>query len=103
MKYAEFKAVCPYEIGDKIKVIQEEREEVHTITDIVCMHYLKTGAVQFLFELDNSGKLVHIAATPRPEQREAATQSGEIRQGGLHDENYINYQPERRRCKDADR
>ena len=78
MKYAEFKAVCPYEIGDKIKVIQEEREEVHTITDIVCMHYLKTGAVQFLFELDNSGKLVHIAATPRPEQREAATQSGGV-------------------------
>ena len=61
MKYAEFKAVCPYEIGDKIKAIQEEREEVHTITDIVCMHYLKTGAVQFLFELDNSGKLVSIA------------------------------------------
>lgn len=45
MKYAEFKAVCPYEIGDKIKIVQEEREEVHTITDIVCMHYLKTGAV----------------------------------------------------------
>lgn len=62
MKYAEFKAVCPYEIGDKIKVIQEERGgEIHTITDIVCMHYLKTGAVQFLFELDNSGKLVSIA------------------------------------------
>lgn len=60
MKYAEFKAVCPYEIGDKIKIIQEEREETHTITDIVCMHYLKTGAVQFLFELDNSGKLVSI-------------------------------------------
>lgn len=65
MKYAEFKAVCPYEIGDKIKVIQEEREEVHTITDIVCMHYLKTGAVQFLFELDNSGKLVSIAPDGR--------------------------------------
>lgn len=78
MKYAEFKAVCPYEIGDKIKVIQEEREEVHTITDIVCMHYLKTGTVTFLYELDNSGKLVHIAATPRPEQREAATQSGGV-------------------------
>ena len=67
MKYAAFKAVCPYEIGDKIKVIQEEREEVHTITDIVCMHYLKTGAVQFLFELDNSGKLVSIA--PAEERR----------------------------------
>lgn len=78
MKYAEFKAVCPYEIGDKIKVIREEREEVHTITDIVCVHSVKNGTVTFLYELDNSGKLVHIAATPRPEQREAATQSGGV-------------------------
>lgn len=31
-----------------------------------------------MYELDNSGKLVHIAATPRPEQREAATQSGGV-------------------------
>ena len=53
--------ISAYKIGDKIKIIQEEREEVRTITDIVCMHYLKTGAVQFLFELDNSGKLVSIA------------------------------------------
>ena len=72
MKYAEFNAVCPFEIGDKIgmrknacavggrtlDVIVER-----AITDIVCMHYLKTGAVQFLFELDNSGKLVSIAPT----------------------------------------
>lgn len=31
-----------------------------------------------MYELDNNGKLVHIAAAPRPEQREAATQSGGV-------------------------
>lgn len=90
MKFAAFNARCPFEIGDKIKtsrrVSPEEAgcfgldpaavvEEVHTITDIVCVHSVKNGTVTFLYELDNSGKLVHIAATPRPEQREAATQS----------------------------
>ena len=33
-----------------------------TITDIVCMHSVKAGTVKFLYELDNSGKLVVIAA-----------------------------------------
>ena len=90
MKLAAFNATCPFEIGDKIT----ERREIHptglafngpvftevtrTITDIVCVHSVKNGTVTFLYELDNSGKLVHIAATPRPEQREAATQSGGV-------------------------
>lgn len=39
---------------------------------------VKHGTVTFLYELDNSGKLVHIAAATRPEQREAATQSGGV-------------------------
>lgn len=93
MKLAAFNATCPFEIGDKIKSRRRVKpgeaetfrldpaavvEEVHTITDIVCVHSVKNGTVTFLHELDNSGKLVHIAATPRPEQREAATQSGGV-------------------------
>lgn len=93
MKLTAFNATCPFEIGDKIKIRREIRgelakrfplipatvvEEVHTITDIVCVHSVKNGTVTFLYELDNSGKLVHIAATPHPEQREAATQSGGV-------------------------
>ena len=93
MKFTAFNATCPFEIGDKIKTRKREPEhmaarfhltpaavveEVHTITDIVCVHSVKNGTVTFLYELDNSGKLVHIAATPRPEQREAATQSGGV-------------------------
>lgn len=93
MKLAAFNATCPFEIGDKIKtrkLVREDMaerahlspakviEEVHTITDIVCEHSVKHGTVTFLYELDNSGKLVHIAAAPRPEQREATTQSGGV-------------------------
>ena len=77
-------ASCPYEIGEEItinrKIFPPELAfrfpaEPHTITDIVCEHSVKHGTVTFLYELDNSGKLVHIAAAPRPEQREAQTQS----------------------------
>ena len=65
-------------LGFVVLVAAAVVEEVHTITDIVCVHSVKNGTVTFLHELDNSGKLVHIAATPRPEQREAATQSGGV-------------------------
>lgn len=93
MKLAAFNATCPFEIGDKIKSRRRATpgeaeafrldpaavvEEEHTITDIVCEHSVKHGTVTFLYELDNSGKLVHIAAAPRPEQREATTQSGGV-------------------------
>ena len=37
-------------------------QHLHTITDIVCQHSVKTGEILFLYELDNSGKLVVIAA-----------------------------------------
>ena len=73
MKLAAFNATCPFEIGDKIKSRRRVKpgeaetfrldpaavvEEVHTITDIVCVHSVKNGTVTFLYELDNSGKLV---------------------------------------------
>lgn len=64
MQMAAFNAVCPYEIGDKIKVaIPAERTAdgqmfsvgVATITDIACTHYVKKGKIVFTYELDNSG------------------------------------------------
>ena len=64
-------ASCPYEIGDKIVTGREIHPPelafkfpaaVRTITDIVCQHSVKTGEILFLYELDNSGKLVVIAA-----------------------------------------
>lgn len=71
MRIAAFRAMCPYEIGDKIKTRQNGREEVHTITDIVCAHYLKSNQVEFLFELDNSGRLVYIVDPPAGQPAEA--------------------------------
>lgn len=85
MKFTAFNATCPFEIGDKIKsrrrVTPGETEtfrldpaavveEEHTITDIVCMNYVRSGKTEFLYELDDSGKLVHIVAAQRHKRRE---------------------------------
>ena len=85
MKFTAFNATCPFEIGDKIKSRRRAKlgeveafrldpaavvEEVHTITDIVCVHSVKNGTVTFMYELDNSGKLVHIVPAQRPKDRE---------------------------------
>lgn len=67
MKMAAFNAVCPYEIGDKIKVAipaQTEKKAdgqlfsvgVATITDIACTHYIKSGKIVFTYELNNNGQ-----------------------------------------------
>lgn len=66
MQMAAFNAVCPYEIGDKIKVAIPAPAEktadgkmfsvmTATITDIACTHYVKKGKVVFTYELNNSG------------------------------------------------
>lgn len=76
MKTAEFKAVCPVEIGDKVILIDGSRMEAgsipqgrlfvfggpkeHIITDIAAVHYVKSGTVQFMYELDGNGKYTHI-------------------------------------------
>ena len=54
MKYSSFNATCPYEIGDRFNDMA--RGTSHTITDIVCVHYVKSGRVEFAYELDNSGE-----------------------------------------------
>lgn len=76
MKMAAFKVVCPLEIGDKVAikemqgkekeayylpdgaivVLQSNTVAVHTITDIATLHFLKSGEVSFMYELDGSGR-----------------------------------------------
>jgi len=54
MQFAAFNARCPFEIGDKV---QDRRAGlIHTITDIACIHYLKTGRIEFRYELDGNGQ-----------------------------------------------
>ena len=70
MKFAAFNARCPFELGDRFKGADGEK---HTITDIVALHSMKTMTVRFVYELDNSGKLVNLVDGP---QREEAVQNG---------------------------
>jgi hypothetical protein len=70
MKEARFEAVCPVEIGDKVilaagnipqgRLFVFEGPKEHTITDIAAVHYVKSGTVQFMYELDGNGKYTHI-------------------------------------------
>lgn len=69
MKLAAFNAVCTYEIGDRVVILEvagknengvmyTQREGV--ITDIACTHYIKSGKVIFTYELNGSGKYERI-------------------------------------------
>ena len=62
MKMRAFNATCPFEIGDKIRDVATGAQS--TITDIVCVHYIKNGQINFLFELDNSGHFVILVKQP---------------------------------------
>lgn len=64
MKFATFNARCPFELGDKIR---DEAGQEHTITDIVALHSMKEMKVRFVYELDNSGKLVNLVDGTRQE------------------------------------
>lgn len=70
MKFAAFNASCPYELGDKIR---DTEGKEHTITDIVALHSVKEMKVRFVYELDNSGKLVNLVDGT---QQEGAVQNG---------------------------
>ena len=52
MQVTEFRASCPFELGDGFRTADGVQ---HTITNIVCSHYLKENQVEFLFELDGTG------------------------------------------------
>lgn len=67
MQMAAFSAKSPYEIGDKIQVIDGAARDkdgalymirLATITDIACTHYLRAGRVLFTYELDGSGEYI---------------------------------------------
>lgn len=69
MKLAAFNAVCPYEIGDRVVILEvagkNENGVMYTqregiITDIACTHYIKSGKVVFTYELNGSGKYERI-------------------------------------------
>lgn len=66
MKMTMFNASCPFEIGDKVR--DSGAGKMRTITDIVCLHYVRNGQVEFLFELDNSGDFVKIITEKFPTQ-----------------------------------
>ena len=57
MKLTAFNASCPFEIGDKIKIVTDETH-ILVITDIMCCHYIKSGTIEFRYELDNNNKYV---------------------------------------------
>jgi hypothetical protein len=52
MKFAQFVAKCPLELGDWV-VLEGAAVQV---TDILTVHSLKNGTVEFAFEYNNSGK-----------------------------------------------
>lgn len=63
---AQFNAFCPFEIGDKL--LDQSSGRVHTITDIMCVHRVKTGTVKFRYELNNSGRFVELECVKRQEK-----------------------------------
>lgn len=76
MVQAQFSAFCPLEIGDELR---DTSGKVHTITDIACVHYVRTGKVEFRFELDRSGQYAPIDiqnAPPEVQVRLVQVQSG---------------------------
>lgn len=66
MKERHFTAVCSAEIGDKFR---DTNGASHTITDIAAVHYVSSGKVEFLFELDSSGNFVQIDIPQRPKTK----------------------------------
>lgn len=63
MVKAQFNAFCPFEIGDKIR---DTTGGIYEITDIACVHYVRTGKVEFRFELNHSGKYAPIEVQNAP-------------------------------------
>ena len=58
MQLTAFNAKCPLEIGDRVRIQANGRME--TITDIACLHYIRSGRVEFCYEFDNSGSYMPI-------------------------------------------
>ena len=68
MEIANFKATCPYQVGDAICVTKGKPENgvsaviltQSVITDIVAVHSVKKKTVTFKYELNNSGQYIEL-------------------------------------------
>lgn len=67
MQRIDFLALCPYEIGDQVTVLPAVApdaelyiKQIGTITDIVTLISAKTGTIEFVYELDNSGEYIKL-------------------------------------------
>lgn len=81
---AEFTEKRPFEIGDKVVVVAATPgktgdfvKHIKTITDIACVHYVKTGRIESRYELDGSG-----IYTPLQIERMTTTIAIPLEQGG---------------------
>jgi hypothetical protein len=62
MIVSNFIARCPYEVGDRV-ILKHDKDHITTITDILCVHSLKTEETSFVYELDNSGEYHRIKSS----------------------------------------
>lgn len=53
MQAIAFKARCPYELGDRVRIEQGEGAVTMEITDIITQMSARTGGVKFILELDH--------------------------------------------------
>jgi hypothetical protein len=60
MQISAFNAKSPFEIGDRIQLARDG--SIKTITDIAVTHFVKSGRIEFGYELDNSGEYVGLEA-----------------------------------------
>lgn len=62
MKESRFYAVCPYELGDTVKIVLDKEqkvlsESVYVVGDILALHSVRSGAVSFkLVLVDEQGR-----------------------------------------------
>jgi hypothetical protein len=63
MIISNFTAYCPYEVGDQV-ILKHDKDHIATITDILCVHSLKTEETGFTYEFDNSGEYHGIIKPP---------------------------------------
>lgn len=91
-----FTAKCPLELGDTVAIMPEQAAtlyylpegvklneetakvaELHKVTEIAAMHYLKAQKVVFLYQLDNTEDLIAYKVKTPIVQMSQAMESGE--------------------------
>ena len=72
MQYSYFYGECPFELGDVVTIHGGPPQR---ITEIACIHYVKSGKIEFMYELDGSGPWTAIKRAYN-EKREAMKEHG---------------------------